>query len=295
MNTMKKIFFTFVNDLKSFFHRNWKILLFCLITLFVIQYFGKGNILINVFVMFLHIFGDIMMIISLTKYSYGEYKSGAIYQTSAALFFLIVGYIAVLQSNEGKNWQYFLGTLPFLVANMYQICYAWNLRIKKLFNYKFTFLTTIFLALVYYQMDLVYKHAWLQIFGFSLFPIFLGMRDSPKVFLARLFSVFVMLLGVLIDIYVQLYYIGVVLPASSLSSFFITLIAFLGFIKNANMYLENLDEKDVYVRYTLNKLLIFNNFWKQKVKSPNNLGLFRLLNHELLVLKFFQFYFYLFL
>lgn len=254
---MKKIILLFCSDFKEFLRNNWKILIICLVTVFVIQYNGKGSLVTNISVITIHIIGDVMMIISLTKYSKGEKKSGYAYMSSSVIFFIIVGAVAVIQSTDGKNWQYLLGTAPFLVANIYQLFDAWEIKGKRLFNYKMTMLATIVLAFLYYKMDLVYSHTWVQIVGYSMFPIFLGMQDSPKVFLARIFSVFIMLIGVLIDIAVQSGYPGVI-PASSLSSFFITLIAFFGFINNAQMYVEKVNKDNFFTRKTLRLLMLFN-------------------------------------
>lgn len=195
-----------------------------------------------------------MMIISITKYSQGEKKSSVVYLILAAVFFVPVGLIAVLQSDNGKNWQYFLGTFPFLIATLYQYLDAWDKKGKELFNYKTTILTTIVLAIIYYKMDLVYNHAWPHIIGFSLFPIFLAMQDSPRIFLAKMFSIVVMLFGVLVDIIVQFSTPGVI-PAPALSSFFITLIAFFGFSSSAHVYIKKVDSSDTITRYALNALI----------------------------------------
>lgn len=215
----------------------------CLLTVFAFQYFGKGNLFVNMFVITLHVFGDVMMIMSLTKYSWGQKKSGAVYMAASSSFFVLVGLIAVLQSTENKNWQYFLGTAPFFVANIYQIMDAWEIKGKELFNYKLTAFIAGILAYLYYQMDLVYSYTWIQILGYTLFPVFLGMTDSPKVYLGRIMSVALLLLGAFIDIIIQFSSPGVV-PAAALSAFFITLIAFFGFKRNAHRYIEKVDEKD---------------------------------------------------
>ncbi len=254
---MKNLILLFFTDLREFVRNNWKILFICLMTICVIQYYGKGNLLLNLSVICLHIIGDIFMIIALTKYSRGEKKSGFVYMSSSSLFFTLVGLAAVLQSTEGKNWQYFLGNLPFLVSNVYQLFDAWNIRGKRFFNHKLTLLATIVLAYIYYRFDLVYSHTWLQIFGYSMFAVFLGMSDSPKVYLGRITAVFIMLIGVLIDIYVQSSF-STVIPASSLSSFFITLIAFFGFVNNAHMYVKDSFKNDFFTKKTLAMLVLIN-------------------------------------
>jgi hypothetical protein len=255
---MKKLLFLIGADLIDFINNNYKILTLCLITIFFLQYLEKGNIWVNLIVIFIHLVGDVMMIISFKKYAKKETKSGFAYQVSSTIFFVLVGLVAVLQSKDGKNWQYFLGTIPFLVANMYQFIDAYDLKYKRIFNYKLTLLVAITMSILYYKNDLIYSYAWLQVFGYSLFPVFLAMRDSPKIYLCRIFSVFIMLCGVVIDIKVQFVYPGII-PASALSSFFITLIAFFGFIKNAGYYLEKGNSDNIIV---LNTLKVLNNVSK---------------------------------
>lgn len=235
---MKDLIKLFLTDFRDFVRSNWKVLIVCLTTIIIFQFFGKGNIVINLSIIIVHISGDVMMIIALTKYAQNKNKSGAIYMTSSTIFFVIIGLTAVLQSNENKNWQYFLGTVPFLVANTYQIMDAWNLKGKKIFNYKLTGLIAMFIAYLYYQMNLIYNYAWIQVLGFSLFPVFLGMTDTLKVYLGRIMSVILLLIGAIIDIIIQFSKPGIV-PATTLSAFFITLIAFFGFLGNAKMYIRN--------------------------------------------------------
>lgn len=253
---MKDIIKLFCLDFNDFVRNNFKILFLCLIIIIVIQYYGKGNFMINISVLTIHVVGDILMIISFTKYSIGEKKSGYVYLTIANCCFVFVGLIAVLQSDEGKNWQYLLGTIPFFVANLFQFLDAWDLKGKNFFNYKLTMLVTFILAIIYYKFDLVYNHVWIQIIGYSLFPIFLAMNDSPKVFLARIFSVFLMIIGILFDIYYQYGYPGVI-PASSLSSFFITLIALFGFVNNTPIYINRVGENEYIIKKTLYLLTLF--------------------------------------
>ena len=207
---------------------------------------GKGNSLINIFVVILHITADVMMIISFSKFAHLQNKSGAVYLSVSNFLFVFFGLIAVLQSNENKNWQYCLGTVPFLIANVYQNMEAWNIKGKEVFNYKLTALVAISITFIYYQMHLIYNYAWIQVVGYTFFPIFLGMKDSPKVYIGRILSVMLLLLGALIDIFFQYMRPGVV-PAASISAFFITLIAFFGFIKNAPLYVEKVDKKNVIV------------------------------------------------
>lgn len=251
---MKDFLIAFRSDFKGFLRSNWKVLIICLITVFVIQFLEKGNSLINLSVITLHIVGDVFMILSLTKYAHKENKTAVIYMFSSSIVFLTIGFIAILQSPEGKNWQYFLGTIPFFVANIYQLLDAWEMKGKKIFNYKLTIFVTLSIAFLYYYKDLVYNHTWLQIFGYSLFPIFLGMKDSPKVYIARISSVFIMLFGVLIDLKFQ-FITQSIIPASAISSFFITLIAFFGFISNASMYVER-PENNSYFTKTLLMILV---------------------------------------
>lgn len=234
------------SDFKDFFKDNWNILIMVLIVIGILQYLNKGNFFVNFFVILLHITGDIMMIIAFKKYSQNKNKDAVIYIWSSTGFFLAIGWIAVLQSTDGKNWQYFLGTMPFIISNIFQLLDAWDLKGKSLFNYKTTILTSIIVTYIYYKMDLVYNHVWVQILGYSLFPIFLGMVDSPKVYLGRIFAVFVMLIGVLIDIYYQ-FNINSIIPSTAISSFFITLIAFFGFKRNANEYLKKVDKRNVVI------------------------------------------------
>jgi len=251
---MKETLKLFWLDFKNFIQNNKKILIICLLSVFFIQFLEKGNSIINISVIILHIIGDVFMVLALTKYSKGENKIGTIYFTCSSSFFIFVGYVAVFQSDENKNWQYFLGTIPFLVAIIYQYFDAWDIKGKEFFNYKLTTLTTLTLAIIYIHMELVYSHAWIQIFGYSLFPIFLGMRDSPKVYLGRIISIMIMLFGVSIDIYYQ-YNTQEIIPASSISAFFITLIALFGFINNANEYIGKI-KKEEKITYKFIKLLI---------------------------------------
>ena len=243
MNNFIKLFLT---DFVEFVENNWKVLIICLNIIIVFQYLGKGNSLINIFVVNLHIAGDVMMIISFSKFAQLQNKSGAVYLSASNILFVVFGLTAVLQSNENKNWQYCLGTVPFVVANIYQNMAAWNIKGKEIFNYKLTTLTTIIIAIIYYKMNLIYNYAWIQVVGFSLFPIFLGIKDSPKVYICRILSVLLMLLGALIDIFFQFMRPGIV-PAASISAFFITLIAFFGFIKNAPLYVKKIDKENVLV------------------------------------------------
>ena len=252
---MKGLIYVVLPDLKDFVRSNYKLLFLCLITVFVIQYLNKGDFITNISVITLHLIGDVVMIISLKKYSIGENKLGVLYQSSSIIFFLLVGFVAVIQSKDGKNWQYFLGTTPFLVANMYQFLSAWGIKGKRFFNYRVTMLSTIIISFLYYKFDLIYSHAWLQVFGYSLFPIFLGMSDSPRVYLGRILSVFIMLLGVTIDINVQYVYPEII-PSSAISSFFITLLAFFGFIQNASNYIENVRKSEVITFNTLRLLIV---------------------------------------
>lgn len=241
---MKEAIKLFLTDFDDFVRNNWKVLVFCLFSIFALQYFGKGNPIINLIVVSLHLIGDVMMIMSLAKFAQGYKKSSAIYLVSSAVFFIAVGVVAVLQSTENKNWQYLLGTAPFLIAHIYQVMDAWDIKAKRFFNYKLTAFVALVVAIIYYQMDLIYSYIWVQIIGYSLFPIFLGMRDSPKVYIGRVLSVFLMLIGSLLDVVIQFSTPGVV-PAAALSSFFITLIALLGFMKNAPMYVKHVDETEV--------------------------------------------------
>ncbi len=247
---MKDTLNLFFTDLNDFVKNNWKILTISLVAIVCFQYLGKGDVLINIATLSLHIAGDIMMIIAIGKYAECENKSGSLYMVASNLFFIGVGIIAVLQSVDGKNWQYFIGNIPFWIATTNQIMNAWDIKLKSLFNYKLTALASLLIIIIYIQFDLVYSHVWIQILGMSLLPIFLSIADGPKVFIARVVSVGLFTFGTLIDLLIQFETPGVV-PASSISSFFIALIAFFGFAKNASVYIEKVDVKNTWTLKTL--------------------------------------------
>lgn len=247
---MKDAFDLFLTDLYDFVRNNTVILMVSLIAIGYFQYLGKGDVLVNIATLSLHIAGDIMMIIAIGKYAESQNKSGSLYMVASNMFFIGVGIIAVLQSFDGKNWQYFIGNVPFWIATTHQIMNAWDIKIKNLFNYKLTALVALIIIVVYIQFDLVYSHVWIQILGMSLLPIFLTMKDSPRVFIARVVSVGLFTIGTLIDLIIQFDTPGIV-PASSISSFFIALIAFFGFAKNASVYIEKVDVKNIWTLKTL--------------------------------------------
>ena len=229
--------------MEDFIQSNWKILLISLVVVFYIQFLDKGNSIINISVITLHIIGDVFLIIAFKKFSEDDKKRGVYYYSVASVIFLIIGIIAVAQSDNGKNWQYLLGATPFWVANIFLFLDAWNYEQKKYFDYKLTALVAIFIAYLYYEMNLVYDHSWIQIFGYSLFPIFLSIEDSPRVYLARIFSVSIMVTGVFIDLKIQLVTQNII-PGSVISSFFITLIALFGFINNVENYKTKVTKDD---------------------------------------------------
>ena len=250
-----KIFLSlFRSDLSNFVRDNFKILVISIACILLLQYFEKGNSILNITILVLHIIGDVFMVISFKKYSDNEKKPATIYLSIANFIFVIVGSTAVLQSFDGKNWQYFLGTFPFFIATLYQIYDAWDIKGRERFNYKVTTFAVIILALIYYKFELVYNHSWLFIFGYSMLPIFIGMEDIPKVYILRVMSVFIMILGVTIDIFVQLKTQDII-PSATLSSFFITLIAFFGFAGNASKYIKDTSKDQKIIIKGLNLLI----------------------------------------
>ncbi|MBT3727105.1 hypothetical protein HOG21_05505 [bacterium] len=247
---MKDTIDLFITDFYNFLHNNAKVLMICLLVIIGIQYAGKGNLTANILSISLHVIGDVFMIMAQDKYTIKEDKSGTIYLILSNLFFMGVGMMAVYQSVDGKNWQYLIGNLTFWTATAYQIMNAWDIKYKNIVNYKTTTIVSVLIILIYIQFDLVYEHTWIQILGFSLLPIFVGMENTPKVFIGKVFSVGLLAFGTLIDLTVQFNTPGDV-PAAAISAFFITLIAFFGFARNAPEYIKEVENEQVWTLKTL--------------------------------------------
>ncbi|USN59099.1 MAG: hypothetical protein H6767_03290 [Candidatus Peribacteria bacterium] len=250
---MKEVINLFLTDFRMFVRDNTAVLSISLPVIIGLHLLGKGSWVINTLVLLVHISGDVLMVMGMEQYARKQKKSGSLYMLLSGMFFVIVGATAVVQSQDGKNWQYILGTIPFFIAYAYQILDAWEKPGKELFNWFMTMVVCCILASVYYSLDLVYAHAWVFIVGYSVFPIVLALPKTATTYVWTLVAVAVMILGVTIDIYVQLQ-VSPQLPAASISSFFITGIALIGFSRSAGHYLKGLNPEQVVLIWILTKV-----------------------------------------
>ncbi|USN59081.1 MAG: hypothetical protein H6767_03200 [Candidatus Peribacteria bacterium] len=235
---MKALLSEFLANLKDFVRKNTNILILCTISIILVQEMGKGNSLTDIIVTILHIGGDVFMVMSLNARQENRKKIGWGYMMISGLFFLGVGWIAVDQGEYERNWQYLIGTAPFLVANVYHFLDAWSIRGKEWFAYQSTIMVGAVTWGIYIEFDWIYPHAWVQIIGMSAFPVFLTLSDNnPKVYIWRMISIGLMTAGVIIDIWIQ-WRISPSIPSASISTLFITLIALSGLSKLAPLYLQ---------------------------------------------------------
>ncbi len=241
------------------------------ITILLVEIMGKGEVVVNIICLLLHVVGDLFTALSLKRYSFGAKKSGTIYQILSFFLFLCVASIGLVQTGGKSGWQYLLGCGPFLIANAYQVGDAWKFRWKKYFNWQTTAASTVVLALGYMFFHILPNtYAWVFIAGYSALPILLGMEDSPEIYLGRVSAVGVMNVGVLIDLVYQ-FFNSSIIPSNIISTFFISFIALLLFLENAEKKVKESGEKGITkeILTVLARIHRAINWWESpKTQSP---------------------------